>query len=107
MLASKLICSLSKVNGHEAALAPEGKELLCDSKRSTQVMEWSWLPLRELLEDRLDMLLGLDLLVHQALVGGGLGVLTTSFHFLKLVCFDVIKIDELALIMLQEEFHRP
>jgi len=53
------------------------------------------------------MLLGLDLLVHQALVGGGLGVLTTSFHFLKLVCFDVIKIDELALIMLQEEFHRP
>ena len=69
-------------------------------------MEWSWFPLRELLEDRLDMLLGLDLLVRQALVAGGFGVLTTSLHFLKFVCFDVIKINELAFIMLQEEFHR-
>jgi hypothetical protein len=68
-------------------------------------MEWSWFPLGELLEDRLDMLLGLDLLVRQTLVAGGLGVLTTSLHFLELVCFDVIKINELALIMLQKEFH--
>lgn len=106
VLSSKLICSLSKVNGHEATLAPECKELLGDSKGSTQVMEWSWFPLGELLEDRLDMLLGLDLLVRQALVAGGLGALTASLHFLKLVCFDVIKINELALIMLQKEFHR-
>jgi len=65
-------------------------------------MEWSWFPLRELLKDRLDMLLGLDLLIRQALVAGGFGLLTTSLHFLKLVCFDVIKINELTLIMLHK-----
>lgn len=69
-------------------------------------MEWSWFPLRELLKNRLDMLLGLDLLVRQALVAGGLDLLTTSLHFLELVCFDVIKVNELSLIMLQEELHR-
>jgi len=69
-------------------------------------MEWSWFPLRELLKNRLDMLLGLDLLVRQALVAGGLDLLATSLHFLELVCFNVIKINELSLIMLQEELHR-
>ena len=69
-------------------------------------MKWSWFPLRELLEDGLDMLLGLDLLLHQALVAGGLGLLTASFHFLELICFDVIKINKCSFSYLQQVLRR-
>ena len=68
VLPSQLIGCLADVDGLKLVLFPEGEELLGHSKRSTNVVDGRWPPLRQLLQDRLHVLLWPQFFLSQALV---------------------------------------
>ena len=83
VLTCQFICSLPHVDWFKLVLAPELKQLFCDSERGTNVVDWRWPTLTQLLKNRLEMLLGLEFLF---LKFRGCGLLFLDFFLSELIC---------------------
>mmetsp|Transcript_5564 Transcript_5564/g.9536 ORF Transcript_5564/g.9536 Transcript_5564/m.9536 type:complete len:420 (-) Transcript_5564:1416-2675(-) len=110
VLARELIGRLPQVHRHEHALPPELEQLLGQPEGSAHVVDLGRLPLRQLLQDREDILLGLKLLTLQArilLVVLGLGSgLPHPLVLFGLVELDVVEVAQLVLVVVDDQLHR-
>ena len=105
MLTCQFVCCLAEVDWDEAALFPKLKQLLCDSKWSTEVVKRRWSSLRKGLEDRWHLLC--IFWFYLFFVDSFLWCFCWScrmIHFLLFVSFNVVVIGKLTLVIFQQKF---
>lgn len=108
MLAGQLVGSLPQINWHKQILPPKHEQVLSDAKRSAQIMQRHRLPLTQLLQNRLHLLLRLQLLILKPLPRILLFPLacTPRLHLLHLIYLHLIHIQQLPLKILYQQVQR-
>ena len=104
MLSSELISCLSHIDRLKLVLLPEGEKFLCDSKRCAHVMDRDWSTFTQLLQDRLQVFLGLKFFTFEICVSN-----LNRLHFrwselLSFICdFWRITIKKLSFVILDKQ----